>query len=164
MTWLICSVKGISPSAKLQLEKEDLILFYGNSMIERLMEDGRFEALMQLAHPNKSIRIRSLAWSGDEVGNRLRPEGYANHLKNLLKAWPAKAVILGFGRNEAFNGIEGLERFRVDLRVYLDEIKRRHPSSQIVLLSPLAAEQTISKHFPIALTRNPIIKEYVQVM
>jgi glucose/arabinose dehydrogenase/azurin len=164
MALLIGNAFGASSSAKLRLEKKDLILFYGNSMIERLMEDGRFEALIHLAHPNSSIRIRSLAWSGDEVGNRLRPEGYANHLKNLLKAWPAKAVVLGFGRNEAFNGIKGLETFRVDLRTYLNEIKRRHPSAKIVLLSPLAAEQTISRHFPVAETRNTTIKEYVQVM
>ena len=163
-TWFISAVSAASPSTVLQLENDDLILFYGNSMIERLMEDGRFEALMQLAHPNSTLRIRSLAWSGDEVGNRLRPEGYANHLKNLLQAWPAKAVVLGFGRNETFKGLEGLERFKSDLRIFIDEIKRRHPNAQIVLLSPLAAEQTISKHFPIAQTRNVIIKEYAKAM
>jgi len=66
------------------LAKGDTILFYGNAMVERLLEHGELEAYVQLAHPGKDLKVRSLAWTGDEVGYRLRPDGYAEHLKTLL--------------------------------------------------------------------------------
>ena len=96
-------------------------MLYGNSFIERLQEDGRFEASLQLAPPGKDLEFRSLAWTGDEVGYRLRPERYVNHLKKLLDQWPANMVILGFGLNESFTGEQGLAKFRADLTGYRTE-------------------------------------------
>ena len=75
----------------------DTFLFYGGGLVERLLESGHLEARLQLAHPGKNLRVRSLAWTGDEVGHRLRPEGYVEHLKSLLAAWPANVVVAGFG-------------------------------------------------------------------
>ena len=46
-------------------------------MVERLLEHGELEARLQIAIPNQKLKIRSLAWTGDEVGNRLRLERYA---------------------------------------------------------------------------------------
>ena len=89
--------------AQVEFNKGDRILLYGNSFVERLQEDGRFEASLQLAHPEKALQFRSLAWTGDEVGYRLRPERYVNHLKKLLDQWPANMVILGFGLNESLS-------------------------------------------------------------
>ncbi|MEN9636543.1 MAG: hypothetical protein RL077_4947, partial [Verrucomicrobiota bacterium] len=94
--------------AAVSLRTGDEILFYGNAMIERLLESGDLEARLQLAHPEKKLRVRSLAWTGDEVGYRLRPEGYVEHLKTLLAAWPAQIVVLGYGMNESFAGAPGL--------------------------------------------------------
>ena len=56
-------------------EESPSLLFYGNSMIERLLEHGGMEARLQIATSGKELKIRSLAWTGDEVGNRLRLEG-----------------------------------------------------------------------------------------
>ena len=123
------------------LAKNDTILFYGNSMIERLCEQGELEALVQLADPDKKLRFRSFAWTGDEVGYRLRPEGYEAHMKALLAEWSAKVVIAGFGMNEAFGGAAGLADFRTQLGGYLDQIVRLHPGAKLVLLSPTALEQ-----------------------
>ena len=53
---------------------------YGNSFVERLQEDGTFEALLQVAEPNKRHKLRSFAYSGDEVGFRIRPEIFGAHL------------------------------------------------------------------------------------
>ncbi|NIP96909.1 MAG: hypothetical protein GWO24_27130, partial [Akkermansiaceae bacterium] len=77
------------------------------------------------------------AWTGDEVGYRLRPERYTSHLKRLLEAWPASHVLIhGFGWSEAFAGKAGLEGFTSSLRTYLHEIRRRHPDAGIVLMLP----------------------------
>ncbi len=101
--------------AGLELKQGDRILLYGNSFIERLQAHGLFEANLQLAHPGKKLEFRSLAWTGDEVGYRLRPERYVNHLKKLLDRWPAQVVLLGFGLNESFAGSAGITAFRSDV-------------------------------------------------
>ena len=53
------------------------------------------EARLQIATSGKGLKIRSLAWTGDEVGNRLRLEGYPKHMKNLIKQWPSNVLVLG---------------------------------------------------------------------
>jgi hypothetical protein len=65
---------ALETQAKLDFKNGDRILLYGNSFVERLQEDGRFEASLQLGHSGKELEFRSLAWTGDEVGYRLRPE------------------------------------------------------------------------------------------
>ena len=117
--------------------QEETFLFYGNSLVERLMEEGELEACLQLARPRSGVVVRSLAWTGDEVGYRLRPEGYTEHMKGLLAQWPAQTVVIGFGNNEAFGGDAGLAQFRTDWNVYLREIRRLHPGARLVLLSPV---------------------------
>ena len=129
----VCSAAAPAP--------ESTILFYGNSLVERLMEAGELEAFLQLAQPQAHLAVRSLAWTGDEVGYRLRPEGYVEHMKGLLEKWPAKTVIIGFGNNESFGGEAGLAQFKKDWLAYLKEIKRLHPSARLVFLSPVAAKE-----------------------
>jgi glucose/arabinose dehydrogenase/azurin len=143
------------------LRPGDGILFYGNAMIERLLESGDLEARLQLAQPDKKLRIRSLAWTGDEVGYRLRPEGYVEHLKTLLAAWPAQVVVLGYGLNESFAGAAGLPAFRAQFQVYLREISRLHPGAKLVLLSPIAVEERSASN---AAERNRDVALYTQAI
>ena len=93
-----------STQARLEFNKGDRVLLYGNSFVERLQEHGLFEANMQLAHPDKDLEFRSLAWTGDEVDYRLRPNGYANHLRDMLNTWPTDVVLACFGMNESTRG------------------------------------------------------------
>ncbi|CAN5902960.1 hypothetical protein BH11VER1_BH11VER1_42280 [soil metagenome] len=116
------------------------MLFYGNSMVERLLEQGELEAYLQLAQPRSDLHVRSLAWTGDEVGYRLRPEGYVEHLKTLLTRWPANTVVLGYGMNESFAGQAGLSDFRKQWEVYFKEITRLYPQAKVVMLSPIAVD------------------------
>ncbi|MGY8639491.1 MAG: DUF7133 domain-containing protein [Verrucomicrobiales bacterium] len=128
---------SVEPKAELA---EKVTLFYGNSMVERLLEDGEMEARLQIAHPDERLKIRSLAWTGDEVGNRLRLEGYAQHMKNLLAKWPAETVVLGYGLNESFAGKEGLADFEQQYRQHLKQLSLTHPGSRVAFLSPIAIE------------------------
>ena len=140
--------RGVKPEEALKsgMEKlaaaESTILFYGNSMVERLLEQGELEARLQIAMPDADLKIRSLAWTGDEVGDRLRLEGYAKHMKNLLALWPAKTIVLGYGLNESFAGKAGLEDFRKQYAVHLDQLSRIHPGARFVLLSPISPENS----------------------
>ena len=130
----------VSARAEVLLAANSTVLFHGNSMIERLLEHGEMEALVQLAEPGKKLHFRSLAWTGDEVENRWRAEGYAEHLKSLLAAWPAKVVVIGYGMNESFAGAAGLGEFRAQLAAHLDQLARLHPGAKLVVLSPIAVE------------------------
>jgi len=136
---LAVSLFAASLSAAVALKSGDTLLCYGNSLIERVLEHGECEALIQLTVPG-GIHVRSLAWTGDEVGYRLRPEGYVEHLRSLLAAWPAQVVLVGYGMNESFAGTAGLPSFRDQYQVYLRELQRLHPDAQLVLLSPIALE------------------------
>ena len=126
--------------AEITFHPADTVLFYGNSFMERLAEQGELEAWVQLAHPEQQLRFRSLAWTGDEVGYRMRAEGYAEYLKSLLSEWPAKVVLIGYGMNESFAGAAGLADFRSQYATYLDQLTRRHPQATLVLLAPTAVE------------------------
>jgi azurin len=126
--------------AELDFKPDETVLVEGNSLMERILEDGTFQAYLHLARPELRLKIRSLAWTGDEVGYRLRPEGYTEHLKSLLQTWPARTVLLGYGMNESFAGPSGLEEFRSQLQVLLRETRRLHPEAQIILVSPIAVE------------------------
>ena len=139
-----------SASAEVPLAQDDTILFYGNSMVERLLESGYLEAEVQLAHSDKNLHLRSLAWTGDEVGWRARPEGYVEHLKTLLAKWPANVVVLGYGMNESFAGQAGLKEFRTQYELLLREMKRLHPQARLVLLSPIAVPNDEQRNADVA--------------
>ena len=136
-------------------------LFYGAGMVERLLEEGFLEAGLQLAYPELGLRVRSLAWTGDEVGHRRRPEGYAEHLKGLLAAWPADVVVLGYGFNESFAGADGLADFRRQYEILLGEMGRRHPGARLVLLAPTAVEE---RSAPPGAARNADVAAYAAVV
>lgn len=128
----------VAARAEIALKPNDTVLFYGGGFVERLCESGELEARIQLARPELKLRFRSLAWTGDEVGNRLRPEGYVEHLKNLLAKWPANVVVLGYGANESFAGEAGLADFRTQLDAHLSQLVRLHAGAKFVVLSPVA--------------------------
>ena len=138
--FVLLALASLGARSELPVENNGRVLLYGNSFVGRLQEHGLFEAAVQMAHPEKQLEFRSLAWTGDEVGYRLRPERYSNHLRKLLDRWPANVVILGFGLNESFAGEAGVDTFREDLQSYLREMKRRHPGASLVVLSPIATE------------------------
>jgi len=136
--FVVLALASLVARSELPVEKGGRVLLYGNSFVGRLQEHGLFEAAVQMAHPEKKLEFRSLAWTGDEVGYRLRPERYSNHLRKLLDRWPANVVILGFGLNESFAGEAGVDTFRQDFKSYLREMKRRHPGASLIVLSPIA--------------------------
>lgn len=138
------------------------LLFYGNSLVERLCENGELEAMVQLGEVGKQLHFRSLAWTGDEVGYRLRPEGYEEHLRALLREWPAQCVVLGYGMNESFAGPAGLADFKAQLGAHLDQLGRLHPGARFVLLGPTAVEE--GGQGPEAAGRNRDLAAYSAVL
>lgn len=153
----LCLLASVA-SAAVPLASGDTVLWYGNSLGERLLEQGDCEALVQLAVPG-GVSFRSLAWTGDEVGYRLRPEGYVDHLRSLIAAWPAQVVIVAYGMNESHAGGAGLDDFRRQYAACLQELAQRHAQAHIVLLSPFALDD-----LPAHRTRNQDLAAYSAVI
>ena len=155
-------VGAMEARAEIPFGRGDYVICYGNSMMERLSEQGELEALVQVAEAGKQLRFRSLAWTGDEVGYRLRPEGYEEHMRTMMKEWPARVVVAGYGMNEAFAGEGGLADFREQLGGYLDQLARLHAGAKVVLVGPTAVEPGFPG--PDAAGRNADIERYGKVM
>jgi len=155
----------IGPKALLApVNSSGLTLFYGNSFIERLQEDGTLEALLHAASPEKRQQFRSLAYTGDEVGFRIRPAKFGAHLGYISNQLRGDRVVMAFGMNEAFSGGEGLAGFSKSLEAYVTMIKGRHPGSEFILVSPTAVAESDTGVYPDVRTRNADIASYCQAM
>lgn len=145
-------------------DNDGLTILYGNAFIQQLQENGTLEAALHASEPEKHIQYRSMAYSGDQVHYRIRAAGFRKHMQYLLAQWQADRVIMGFGSNEAYHGKEWLPTYREKLDFYLELIKERHPGAELILLSPVAAEEVSHvKQLDLA-GRNANLKSYTEVM
>jgi arylsulfatase A-like enzyme/glucose/arabinose dehydrogenase/azurin len=147
-----------------RIKSGGMTVFYGNSMVERLQEEGTFEALLQVANAGVNPQIRSLAYTGDEVGFRIRPEKFGDHLSYVASQLSADRVVMCFGMNEAFAGSFATEAFMKNLEIYLAVIKDRHSEAELFLVSPTAVEPVQVGRFPVATQRNDVIADYCQII
>lgn len=147
-----------------KLDSKGLTILYGNSFVERLQEEGTLEALLHTAHPDKALRFRSMAYTGDEVGFRIRPAKFGDHLGYISRQLPCDRVVMCFGMNESFAGVLGFSDFERNLTAYLELIKERHPGSELILVSPTAVEASDAGDFPDPALRNADITIYSQAM
>ncbi|MFI4861249.1 MAG: PVC-type heme-binding CxxCH protein [Phycisphaerales bacterium JB063] len=115
----------------------------GNAFAEHMARSGYFEALVQAAHPDANITVRSVPWSGDEVGLRIR-EHSVPVAEARLQEYGSDVVFMYFGMSESFSGDAGLERFEQQLAAHIDDYQGRQfngeSAPRLVLVSPIAHE------------------------
>ncbi|MES2595451.1 MAG: PVC-type heme-binding CxxCH protein [Verrucomicrobiota bacterium] len=128
----------------LELKPGTRICLIGNSLFDRMRDDGQFEALLHQRFPQEKLIVRNLAWSADEVALRPRPDGFGD-LNQHLTEHKADVVLAAFGFNESFKGDKGIAEFETLLKAFLTELKAHHYNGTsapvIVLVSPNAAEK-----------------------
>ncbi|WP_395719513.1 PVC-type heme-binding CxxCH protein [Prosthecobacter sp.] len=128
----------------LELKPGTRIALVGNSLFDRMRDDGHFEALMHQRFAQEKLVFRNLSWSADEVSLRPRPDGFGD-LNQHLTEHKADVILAAFGFNESFKGEKGLAEFETLLKAFLIELKshRYNGTSEpkIVLVSPTAAEK-----------------------
>ena len=128
----------------LELKPGTRIALIGNSLFDRMRDDGQFEALMHQRFAKEKLVFRNLSWSADEVALRPRPDGFGD-LNQHLTEHKADVILAAFGFNESFKGEKGLAEFETLLKAFLIELKahRYNGTSEpkIVLVSPTAAEK-----------------------
>ncbi len=127
----------------LQLEADSRIALIGNTLFDRDRLYGYFESLIQQTHPGKRLRVRTLAWSADEVDLQPRPDNFGDLDQHLL-AQKADVIFAAFGFNESFAGIEAIPQFKERLRAFVRHTKTRayngKTGPQLALVSPIANE------------------------
>jgi lysophospholipase L1-like esterase/plastocyanin len=126
----------------LELKPGTRIALVGNSLFDRMRDQGQFEALMQQRFVDRQLVFRNLAWSADEVALRPRPDGFGD-LNQHLTEHRADVILAAFGFNESFKGEAGLAEFELLLKAFLIELKSHRyngkSAPQVVLVSPTPA-------------------------
>ena len=127
----------------LKLSPNSHIILIGNALFERMQESGQFEALLHQRFPKHNLVIRTLAWPGDEVALRPRPDNFGD-IHQHLAAVKADVIFAAYGFNESFNGPKGLPSFEHDLTAFIAELRTHKYNGksppEIVLVSPIPHE------------------------
>ena len=127
-----------------ELNAGDRVVLLGNTFIERDQKYGYLEALLTAHFSDRDILFRNLGWSGDTVFGHARAvfgsvnDGFNSMIKQVNDAKPT-VLLVGYGMNESFDGVAGLENFKTGLTRLLNELDKT--KARIVLLSPLRHEK-----------------------
>ncbi len=147
----------------LSLHKGDHICIIGNTLGERMQNDGWLETLIQAQFPNDELVFRNLAFSGDELTLRLRSANFGSPDEHLAKH-KADVIFAFFGFNESFAGPGGLEKFKKDLTQFIHDTRQHKyngkSAPQIVLFSPIAQEDLHNPNLPDGSANNKHIQIY----
>ncbi len=127
-------------------EKDDRILFIGNTFAERLQYSPYFEWMLCSKFQDLNLSIRHMGWSGDTLGTQLRPFRFGS--RNQQLEWVQPDVIFAcFGMSDSYDLSKGydVKMFGENLTSYLQSIKTILQSSdnnipKIVLISPIFHE------------------------
>ncbi|MDN4502599.1 GDSL-type esterase/lipase family protein [Alteromonadaceae bacterium BrNp21-10] len=179
-------------SSTLELAKGDTVVLVGNGLAERMLHHGYFETELQLRNPDKALTIRTLAKPGYTAGFRPHPsrnsqwafpgaekfnpefdhhsgEGHYPSSDEWLKSVKADVILAFFGFNESFNGEQGIDNFRNELRAFIDHtLSNKYNGEQapkLALVSPIAF-QDLSATFdlPNGIQTNKNLALYKQAM
>lgn len=153
--------------SQFEFKKGDNVCLVGNELGERLQHQNWFETLLHQNMADKQLSLRNLCFPGDEPFHRERsqnfgtPDDHLNHSK-------ASVVVYFFGFNESFGGKMGLKKFRSDITRLVKETKEKSyngtDKTRVVLVSPIAFENTGDKNLPTGETQNANLELYTGAM
>ena len=159
-------ISSFANSADIQLEKGDHICLVGNALCERMQHHNYWESLLQQRYPELELRVRNLGFPGDEPYERIRSENFGEPDKHLAHS-QASVVMYFFGFNESFNGDKGLVSFTRDIKKLVTETKAQDygkGTPQVILVSPIAFEDTGDPNLPDGTEHNARLAKYTQAL
>lgn len=151
---------------ELKLEKGDNICLVGNALCERMQHHNYWESLLQQRFPEMELHVRNLGFPGDESFERIRSENFGKPDKHLTHS-QASVVMYFFGFNESFAGEKGLANFTRDMKKLVEETQGKNygkGSPRIVLVSPIAFENTENANLPDGKEHNERLAKYTQAL
>ncbi|MBP86308.1 MAG: azurin [Planctomycetaceae bacterium] len=132
-----------------------------------MQHQNYWETQLHQRFPRHNLTVRNLCLPGDEPLNRLRSLNFGEpdqHLKHSR----ADVVLYFFGFNESFQGEAGLASFTADLTKVVNDTKAQDYSGKgsprIVLVSPIAFENTGDKNLPDGSEHNPRLAAYTEAI
>ncbi len=163
----LTSTHSNAAAPKLQLNKGDKIVYIGNTLAERMQNDGFFEAMVQTRYPQRELTFRNLGWSADELTLRPRSKDFQDHGHRLIDHKP-DVIFAFFGFNESFAGEKGLPKFKKDLEAFIKKTTTTKYNSKsapkLVLVSPIAHENLHKASLPDGKENNKNIALYTKAM
>ena len=167
IAWLAISALYRQDVWAYEFQKGDHVCFVGNALGERMQHQNYLETLLHAEFPELELVARNLCFPGDEVTMRLRslnfgtPDDHLTHSK-------ASVILFFFGYNESFAGDDGVERYAAELANLVRETKKKNYSGRgppnIVLISPIACENTGDGNLPDGNEHNARLQKYVSAM
>ena len=152
---------------QLDLEQGEHIAIIGNTMADRMQHDGWFEAIIQARFPEKKLVIRNLGFAADSLKVRQRNMDFGTPDERLAEV-EADTVLMMFGFNESFDGIDGVEQFKTDLVETIDDMSKQQyngkSAPKIVLVSPIAHENLGVPNLPDGGENNVRLRMYRNAM
>lgn len=159
----------VPPPLSLPLEPAhgETLAFIGNSLGERFLYNGQFEAALHLRYPEARIRVRNLCHPGDTAGFRPHPSrvsqwafpgaetfhpelqlhfgiGHYPTPDEWLHEVRADTILAFFGFNESFDGLDQVDRFRRELEAFVDHTLSKayngRTAPRLILVTPIAFE------------------------
>ena len=177
----------------LELNKGSHIVLIGNNLGSRMMNFGHFETEMHLRYPDSLLFIRNMCDGGNTPGFRphssrnspwafpgaeefqtelAEPSGSIGHFDSedeWLSRLKADIIIAFFGYNESFQGKEGLENYKAELKAFIQHTKNQMYNGskppQLALVSPIAfADLSADKDLPDGVKENQNLSLYSEAM
>jgi putative membrane-bound dehydrogenase-like protein len=156
-----------SPAAELSLEKGDRICLVGNELGERMQHHNWWETLLYQRFPGKDLAVRNLCFPGDEPFQRIRSMDFGEPDEHLVHS-KASVLLYFFGFNESFAGKLGVSEFSADMTKLVEHTQQQDYSGRgaprIVLISPIAFENTGDSNLPEGTEHNLRLALYTQAL
>ena len=167
---ILAAVMAIAQSSlatDLKLEKGDRICLIGNALGERLQHYNHWEALLYQQLPELDLAVRNLCFPADEPELRLRSMNFGSpddHLKHSR----ASVILFFFGLNESFKGESGRAPFVAEMTKLVEDTLQKNYNGKgapkIVLVSPIAFEDTGDPNLPSGAKENKQIEAYSKAL
>ena len=159
------SGKPTKTDLPLTIDAKARIAFIGNMLLERSQHFGHLESLLHQRFPTHELVVRHLGWPADTVDLQPRPDNFADVMQHLRHE-KADVIFAAFGFNESFAGHEGIDKFRNDLRSFVEDLRSSAfngiSTPKIVLLSSIANENI--EGIPAADLNNERLQAYNDVI
>lgn len=161
--WLIAAT---SVTAESPIQPGDHIAIIGNTFADQLRIHGYLETLLLQLTRDNPVSIRNLGWGGDMLSARDRPTGFPSE-ESTLSAHKTDVIVACFGMGESFDGEEGLDDFKGQLRALIASHAGKQYNGEsavrLVLVSPIACED-LGKLTPNRENRNRDLAAYSHAM
>jgi len=152
-------------ASALTLQPKDHVCIIGNTFGERLQFSNYFETLLHARFAADELVVRNLSWAADTLTLQPRPLDCPTQ-DDFLKQYQANVILACFGMNESFETPR--PQFREDLEKFITRTKATlydgKTAPRLVILSPIAQEDTGRLGLPKAGPRNAVLADYTADM